>query len=90
MHESGPMTKSVKDVKPVDPRTTSQIPCIIQLSTNIIMKLKLPFGNNNNNEDAEAEQPMVNEEAEPTLVDEEPDVSKEKSRAPSVHYGDEK
>ena len=54
------------------------------------MKLKLPFGNNNNNEDAEAEQPMVNEEAEPTLVDEEPDVSKEKSRAPSVHYGDEK
>ena len=56
------------------------------------MKLKLPFGNNNNNEDTEAEQPMVNEEAEPTLalVDEEPDVSKEKSRAPSVHYGDEK
>ena len=52
------------------------------------MKLKLPFGNNN--KDAEAEQPMVNEEAEPTLVDEEPDVSKEKSRAPSVHYGDEK
>ena len=69
------------------PEILSQIPC---LQLPIIMKLKLPFGNNNNNEDTEAEQPMVNEEAEPTLVDEEPDVSKEKSRAPSVHYGDEK